>query len=202
MSNTELSKEIESLNYEKVKGSRVRTDDAKEIGKIFESMEEEDGVIAQDVVEAAKDPKSVLHKYFTWDDRAAAQKQRLMEAGYLIRSVNMRVVYAQVVVDQEGITSQESREVTVRMLQSTKNDTNDGYVYRSTFKVLGDPEKATECYHNMYTYLIGAFRKFHTIDKLATDLEEIETIIINLASKLGKTKKDVESHIARIKKGI
>tara|TARA_B100000579_G_scaffold438049_1_gene471448 strand:- start:22962 stop:23558 length:597 start_codon:yes stop_codon:yes gene_type:complete len=196
------TKKFKVTEYEKVKGSHVRKEDAQEIGEILNSLAmENDGVIPHDVVKAAKSPKSVLHKYFTWDDKEAADKQRLTEAGYIIRNMNMRVVYAQVVVDN-NVKKQESREVTVRMLQSTKNDANDGYVYRSTFEVLGDPEKATECYHNMYTYLMGAFRRFHAIDELSEELQNIETILVNLSSKLGKTKKEITNHIARIRRGV
>ena len=50
--------------------------------------------------------------------------------------MNMRVVYAQIV--KESDKDAPPREVSVvRMLQSTK-DANEGYVYKSTFEVLGD----------------------------------------------------------------
>ena len=190
------------VNYEKVRGSRILKEDADQIGKIFDIIEvEENGVVPQDVVAAAVDPNSVLHKYFTWDNEAAANKQRLTEAGYIIRSMNMRVVYAQIIKSEDGEES-KPREVTVRMLQSTRNDDNDGYVYRSTFKVLGSPEQTTECYHSMYGYLMGAFRRFHAFNDLAEDLVNLEPILISLAKKLGKTKKEAKDHIAKIKRGV
>jgi hypothetical protein len=193
-------KEVE-VNYEKVKGSHILKEDAETIGEIFNRIEvEENGVVPHDVITAATDPGSVLHKYFTWDDKAAAHKQRLTEAGYIIRSMNMRVVYAEI-IKSDGETS-KPREVTVRMLQSTRNDDNDGYVYRSTFKVLGSPEQTTQCYYSMYTYLMGAFRRFHAFNNLTEDLIELEPVIINLAKKLGKTKKEATDHIARIKRGV
>jgi hypothetical protein len=190
------------VNYEKVKGSHILKEDAEAIGEIFNRIEvEENGVVPHDVITAATDPSSVLHKYFTWDDKAAAHKQRLTEAGYVIRSMNMRVVYAQIIKTEEGEETQP-REVTVRMLQSTRNDDNDGYVYRSTFKVLGSPEQTTECYHSMYGYLMGAFRRFHAFNDLAEDLVNLEPILISLAKKLGKTKKEAKDHIAKIKRGV
>lgn len=39
------------------------------------------------VVEEAKDEKSPLHKYFTWDDSVAAHQWRLEQARRLIRAV-------------------------------------------------------------------------------------------------------------------
>lgn len=45
------------------------------------------------VVEAAKNPRSPLHKEFEWDDRKAAAIQRIDRARELIREVRLMVVY-------------------------------------------------------------------------------------------------------------
>lgn len=51
-----------------------------------------DGHLTPDaVVEAARDPDSILHPHFTWSDTEAAHKQRLSEARALIRSVRVIV---------------------------------------------------------------------------------------------------------------
>jgi hypothetical protein len=39
----------------------------------------------QDVVDAARDPKHILHDQFTWDDAEAAERYRLMQARELLR---------------------------------------------------------------------------------------------------------------------
>ena len=44
-----------------------------------------------DVVEAARDPRSVLHNRFEWNDTEAAAKWRLEQARNLIRSVKIEV---------------------------------------------------------------------------------------------------------------
>lgn len=44
------------------------------------------------VVDAARDPASVLHSRFEWDDSAAAEGFRLVQAQGLLRSVKIRVV--------------------------------------------------------------------------------------------------------------
>ena len=41
------------------------------------------------VVEAARDPASPLHGWFTWDDEAAAHMQRIYQARRLIASVQL-----------------------------------------------------------------------------------------------------------------
>ena len=42
---------------------------------------------AVDIVEAARNPQSIGHRYLTWDDFQAAEKHRLIEAERLIRRV-------------------------------------------------------------------------------------------------------------------
>lgn len=54
------------------------------------------------VLDAAKTPGSVLHKFFTWDDRDAARQYRLNEARQVLRSI--------VVVHIEGEHVQRSRD--------------------------------------------------------------------------------------------
>ena len=46
----------------------------------------------EDVVEAARNPNSSLHAYFTWDDTEAAASFRLQEARALIKRVKVNVV--------------------------------------------------------------------------------------------------------------
>lgn len=43
------------------------------------------------VLKNARSKSSPLHGYFTWDDGDAAEKYRLMEAGFLIRRVKVNV---------------------------------------------------------------------------------------------------------------
>lgn len=45
------------------------------------------------VVEAARNPNSVLHNEFEWDDKKAAEANRIMRAKELIREVKFEVVY-------------------------------------------------------------------------------------------------------------
>lgn len=46
----------------------------------------------EDVVDAARNPNSALHSYFTWDDSEAAVAYRLQEARALIKRVKVDVV--------------------------------------------------------------------------------------------------------------
>ena len=45
----------------------------------------------EDVVEAAQDEKSPLHRFFTWDEEKAAEEYRLWQARKLIASVTIEI---------------------------------------------------------------------------------------------------------------
>jgi len=55
-------------------------------------LEEKHGrLVKEDVVEAAKNKKHVLHDYFEWDDTVAGHLYRLEQAAQLIREVKIEV---------------------------------------------------------------------------------------------------------------
>jgi hypothetical protein len=57
------------------------------------ALERKGRLTADEVVQAARDPGSPLHSYFTWDDAEAAHARRIDEARALIRSVRVIVTY-------------------------------------------------------------------------------------------------------------
>lgn len=57
---------------------------AKEISQELNKLGE---FTSEEVVEAAKDPSSPLHKYFDWDDYSAAKKFRLTQARHLVLAI-------------------------------------------------------------------------------------------------------------------
>lgn len=44
-------------------------------------------ITAKEILEKAKNPDSELHKLFEWDDRKAAEKYRLQQAGAIVRNL-------------------------------------------------------------------------------------------------------------------
>jgi len=59
----------------------------------LEALAAEGRLTPRDTVERARDPKSPLHSYFTWDDAKAADERRLDQARSLIRSVRVEIEY-------------------------------------------------------------------------------------------------------------
>lgn len=66
---------------------------AQQVGEEFERIRtRRNGRLTPDaVLDAAKDKKSPLHRYFDWDDKSAAGKYRINQAGMLIRSITVIV---------------------------------------------------------------------------------------------------------------
>jgi hypothetical protein len=71
----------------------MMNDEMKKVAEVLAELAEANGgrLDPRDVVEAARPAKSVLHPHFQWDDDAAAENWRIVQAQGLIRRV--RVVY-------------------------------------------------------------------------------------------------------------
>lgn len=77
------------------------------------------------VVDAARDPASPLHRFFEWDDRAAAEAYRAVEARRLIRLIR--------IVDDE-------REEPPRAFLSVREAEGGGVSYRTAEEVASSRE--------------------------------------------------------------
>ncbi len=75
-----------------VPGSRIRRGDADAIGAEFQRIRASGKELtAETVLDAASNPRSILHRYITWDDAEAARSYRLEQARKLLRSVEVLV---------------------------------------------------------------------------------------------------------------
>lgn len=77
------------MKYHWKAGSRKPKQDAQRVGETIASLRTENGgnITSAIVVSSARPPRSALHKYFEWNNTAAADKYREYQAGDLIRSV-------------------------------------------------------------------------------------------------------------------
>lgn len=188
-----------SITYEKKSASRIKKADEGAIADILNELSVDNGVNPEMVLNEARDPKSVLHKYFTWDDQSAAHKHRLAEAGLIIRSYNMRVEYVQVLPSKSKQEPQR-KEIVTRMLQSVRRGDNT-FVYKQVAQVLGSPEEKNQAIQQLYTYLLSAVNKFHAFVELAEEISDLTPILVSLAKRLGKDEVEINKQIQRIKKG-
>lgn len=75
-----------STEYEwKIKG--IWKADAQSVGEELESLEK---ITPEAVLEKAKEPSSVMHNLFEWDDSIAATKYRLSQARQIIQQIVIR----------------------------------------------------------------------------------------------------------------
>ena len=99
--------------YKAVPGSRLKDEDAEVIGPVVDRLTKKNGAAtAKDLLEAARSPRSALHKYFEWDDQKAAEAHRLARAGQLIRSIQIVVVTKEAPVETRAfhVTTQDERK--------------------------------------------------------------------------------------------
>jgi hypothetical protein len=109
--------------FDRAAPERVRAD-PQLIGEALETIRADSGgqLHPQDVVVGARDPKSVLHSHFEWNDQKAAELHRLDQARTLIRSIR--------VIDDD--------EVARPAFLSIRAD--DGIGYRAFAEVLRSPD--------------------------------------------------------------
>lgn len=72
--------------------SRITSDRLGKIRKELKKLTEEGVLDPENVVEAARNPKSAMHDQFNWDDSEAAHAYRLQQARALIKRVVVEVV--------------------------------------------------------------------------------------------------------------
>jgi hypothetical protein len=121
------------------------------------------------VVEAARDPTSVLHDHFTWDDGEAAAKCRLAEAGMLIRRVKLnlirhnqppRQVALSVVAPTESIEP-------VRQFHSLPDQRADAGGYEALEHVMSDEAKRDALVQQVLRDLQAYRKRYSTLAELA-----------------------------------
>lgn len=120
------------------------------------------------VVEAAKDPESPLHRYFEWDDTAAANKYRLAQARQLIGRVRI------------DMGSSEKPEM-VRVFASVVEDNQRSYKsvteIRSsaelTQQVLEQASADIRSFQKRYERFDGLFKVTEAANKIAEELDAL-----------------------------
>lgn len=81
---------------------------AAKVVRALRKLKKNGRLTPEDVVKAAKNPKSPLHPCFEWDDEEAAHQYRLHQARNLVNHVRVRFV------DEEGDEIEPPRRVFVR----------------------------------------------------------------------------------------
>ena len=123
-----------------------------------------DGVIRPaDVVEAARNKRSVLHDCFTWEDTEAAHQFRLIEARNLLR------VY---------VLTDKVKGMNVRAFVSLTSDrVKDGGGYRTIADVMSDAELREQMLADAIVQLRNMQKRYKAVqqlDRVWDALDEVE----------------------------
>ena len=126
--------------------------------KVLEAIARENNglLMVDDVLDVAKDPTSVLHKHFQWDDDKAAEAWRKHQARQLIQKVT--------------VTIEKAPDVHIRAFVSLSTDQHDGGGYRMTANVLSDEHLKGQLLHDMQLALVKWKKQVNLLD---TETEEI-----------------------------
>lgn len=120
----------------------------------------------KDVVNAAKEPNSILHEHFNWDDSDAAHQYRLWQARQLIR---VSVDYIQC----------NGQETAIRTFVSLTPDRKAGGGYREIVAVAQNPD----WYSQM---LVDAQRDMDTFRRRYKHIKEVTPVIVAMNNVLMK----------------
>lgn len=120
-----------------------------------------DGAGPADVLQVARDPLSVLHPYFVWDDSEAAEKYRTIQAGVLLRRVRYQIV--RVDQDTKQVSIKSIRATTSVPDQRTKSNSRS---YGPTDEVMKDDKKRASVLSGIVRELVALRNKYRTYSEL------------------------------------
>lgn len=134
----------------KFKTARVNKSAQEEL----EALSKESGgfLRPEKVVRYAENPDTALHKYFEWDDTAAAHQYRLKQARDIIRVL--------VIVDEKSLE-------TTRAYVSLRDDRCSDVGYRAIASVLSDKELTQMLLNDAFYDLERFEKKYRTLKNIA-----------------------------------
>lgn len=132
----------------------------------LEKIRKENGGLLspEKVVERAKNPKSVLHSWFCWDDTKAANEYRIYQARNLIRQITVEV------------ESQTGEKIEVRGYVSLLDNRDKNLGYMDVTSVMSDDEMRLK-------YIISVQNEFEAIKN---KLQKISVIAYKKADVVSK----------------
>lgn len=122
------------------------------------------------VVQAARDPSSVLHTEFEWDDSEAADMYRLAQAGALVRRVKFTLIRE----DQEKKTI---KLTTTRAYQSRPSQRTPEGGYESVEQIIADKEKRGELIDQVLKELAAYRKRYSDIVALSSVWDAIDDAV-------------------------
>ena len=177
------------LQYSWREDSRVRGD-AQEIGQALEELSEStgrpvNGLTADDVVEAARDTDSPLHRIvFATDDETAAHEHRKDIARLILRSIRITVI-------QDGKERQAINYVNVRVA-------DQGPMYVPTSLAHRQEDMRIQMMENAQSGINGWLARYRSLDGVSEVFELIEKASKVLGTKIENAKTKTTAKAGRV----
>ena len=153
------------------KGSIFKAD-AKAALKEIEALNKRHGGVAPDgsLVEHARNPKSVLHNEFEWDDEVASNKFRLITEKNIKRSL---------VVVTEKLNDGQAEPTEIRLFQRAKVECKGKpqRIWFNTFDIMKDPHGRQQLVDNAKKELEAFTNKYKSLTELSDVLEPIDLFL-------------------------
>lgn len=145
--------------------------DAQTAGEHIEKLKEKTSgkITADDVVTDARKISSPIHSAFEWDDSEAAEKYRLDQARYLLRSL--------ILVEYK---KEEKEPIKVRAfvnIRETKADDEVQSFYVSTYDAMRDPPSKAQVLSRALKELKEWRDRYNRFTEFALLIEQIDSII-------------------------
>lgn len=137
---------------------------AEVAGEVCEELDRTVGLTPENLVDASRPEDAPLHNEFLWDDEAAAEEYRRVQARLLISNLS--------------IVIEENKQEPVRAFFSLQSGfrRNSG-TYESTIRIMGDAEKREELLNKAKEELKAFQKKYHMLSDLAAVLAIIDVTI-------------------------
>ena len=124
------------MEFERRKGFVLKTN-PQIVGEVCQGLEQGGKLTPKNLVDASRDVNAPLHNEFEWRDGVAAEKYREVQAGYIIRSVVVKISQLPITVTQMKLKLTDVKEPTVRFFHATERDNS----YDSIETVSNNDEK-------------------------------------------------------------
>lgn len=152
--------------------------DAQEAGDELERIREGNGgqLRPEGVVEASRNPESLLHACFEWDDSRAGEKYRREQAANLIRSIRVLIVRPD---EDTGETMKEP----VRAFINVISENSDTRAYLPRAIVANTPSLLNQAINDAISYLRNAENRLSEFRAMRKELDGIKQIRLRLESR-------------------
>jgi hypothetical protein len=167
--------EVRQANFKEINMEVMKAEALAEERKLLEKIANKNGglLMVDDVLDEARNPKSILHKHFQWDDDKAAEAYRKMQARQLIQKC--------------VVTIEKAPDVPIRAFVSLSTDQYEGGGYRLTANVLSDDQQKGQLLHDMHLTLLKWKKQVNLLD---TETEEILNRLEQLITRRVSDRRD------------